>query len=128
MLLKLLISVVIGTFVSFFGVFTKKLIIALKTKTGKYKKLIFLTSLFLLLLVGTIISGALLKKKTMISYNRITVTKIEDFHDRYVLFLDDGNVVIKEELKWRNTDNIYYKVARNYYGDQEVTLVVRRNK
>jgi hypothetical protein len=126
MILKSLIVLINLVFLGLVTKFGRKLYLGLKSKEPKILRYKILSAVFASLLVISVTSGIWLGKKTIVTHNKIDVTKIEEFHDRYVIFLADGNVVLKEELKWRNTDHIYYEVAANYYGESTVTLVVRK--
>jgi len=91
--------------------------------------------LSLFVLGGSILGGSLYGchgygyKPDKVKFVRVNVIDSKDLPNKVVLFLDDNEVLVKNEIEWRNNkNNIYKKIVVDNFGKTKEEYVVGNKK
>jgi hypothetical protein len=68
-------------------------------------------------------------KPDKIKFVRVNVVESKDLTNKVILILDNNEVLVKNEIEWRNSkDNIYKKVTINNFGVTKEEYVIGNKK
>jgi len=84
---------------------------------------VFLVSLIILIL--SIVSGIIGTRTVKTKYEKAKITQIIEHKDTLVILLEDGKILTKKELKWRDKNRIFKKIEIDRFGDEDEEYVVK---